>query len=891
MNSSPQPPRFMLRFFRWFCHRDLVAPIEGDLHELYQQRVQARGKGHANRRFMIDVLLLFRPSMMRPFQPFYFINPYSMFRNYFTVSIRNILKYKVFSFINVFGLAVAMSVCMLIILMLGDRSQYDAFHEKKDRIYRVLSNYKNSRQSYATTAFPLASTFKAEYPVAEETVNLTPGFGGDAVYQQRTADMRGYFADGALFRVFDFELIQGDKKTALTQPYSVIISRALAQQLFQNENALGKTFDFSDRQLSFPLRHDGTGSPAVAWGTFTVTGVIDESNYKSHLVFDALISASTQTALIAEKKMEDQSNNWEGFYRTYTYVLLHPDHTRDELDAALQDLAIRKYKNFTSETTKDFKLLTQSLPEVQLDLKGNDTDNRLPRIGYFFLGGLAIMIMVLACVNYTNLSTARALTRAKEIGVRKVTGATRRALLTQFLSESILTSLLALVMAGVMLIFIANAFKGLWVNQFLNFELPMTPGVYVAFVCFALVVGIIAGAYPALKLSTYQPIQALRNSGNAGHGKLGLRKVLSVSQFVVSLLFITTSLLIYQQFKHYLAFDYGFASHNIVNVELQGADYEKVSHVFGTVQGVSTISATDIIPATNRNDNCQLRKVNATGDYFSVGLLQTDENFADNLELKLLAGKKLPAGTSSARFILVNEAFVKQMGYATPADIVGEAFESAWGKELWEVVGVVRDFRFKLLLNADVVEPLAMRNTANYHYANIKIISPDVMGTVAKLEQKWKTIDNVHAFHYEFFDDQLAGMQAGIFDLVSILGFIAFLAVTIACLGLLGMATYSAERRTKEVGIRKTMGAGDKSIALLLSKEFMKIVLLSIFIGAPLSYFANNLWLQTLPNRVEFGLGILVSAILILIALGMLTIGSQTWRAARAKPVDALKME
>ena len=343
--------------------------------------------------------------------------------------------------------------------------------------------------------------------------------------------------------------------------------------------------------------------------------------------------------------------------------------------------------------------------------------------GYYFLGGLALVIMISACLNYTNLSIARALTRAKEIGVRKVTGALRKNLVIQFLSESIITSLLALGMALLLLLFLVPAFKGLWVNKYLNFELPSMPSVYLFFTGFALLIGIIAGIYPALYLSKYQPIKALKNLNNVSPGKLGMRKALGVSQFVISLFFITTSVLIYNQFKHYLAFDYGFSSKNIVNIELQGLDYQKLSNELRDVSGVTLISASDLIPSTGTNNGSQLRKSGTGGDFKEGGIIITDENFINNLGIKLLAGKHLPpSGESSDRYILVNEAALRSLGYNHPSEILGEVFETKWGNEQLEVIGVVKDFRYKLLLNEDKIAPLIMRNQPeHFEYLNVQL--------------------------------------------------------------------------------------------------------------------------------------------------------------------------
>ena len=883
------PPSLPLRFFRWYCHPKLLKYIEGDLMELYEERKVKTGKLKADIRFVMDVIFLFRPSIIKPADGYQQLNNYAMFKNYFKVGIRNILKYKVFSFINIFGLAVAMSVSMLIILMLADQGRYDQFHKKKDRIYRILSDYQGSRQPYATSPFPLARALKADYPIVEETTNLTPGIGGDAIYGQRLADMRGYFAEPSFFDIFSFELAMGDESSALSRPYSMIISSEMAYQLFNHENPIGKTVEFSDRQLPFPQRMDGVAASAEPWGSFTVTGVIDESAYVSHLKFDVLISSSTRQSLITEKKIEDLSNNWEWYFRSYTYVLLKNEKKTEDLSLALKDLVARKYADLKSDQVKGFKLEPQQLSAVQLGLAGNDTNNRMPMLGYYFLIILATVIMITACLNYTNLSIARALTRAKEIGIRKVTGAAKKSLVFQFLSESIITALLALAMAVGLLAIIKPAFKGLWVNQYLNFELPSSVMVYVIFTGFALLIGVIAGSYPALHLSNYQPVQALKNLNNVQPGKLGLRKVLTVSQFVISLFFITTSILIFNQFKHYMQFDYGFHSENIINIELQGVNYQQLSNELSALPEVSAISATDIIPATGRSNGMRLKKVNSKEDDFvSAYLMNTDDNFINNLGLKIIAGANLPpSGETTNKYLVVNEATVKKLGYKFPDEIVGEVLDGDW-----KIVGVVKDFRYNLLINTHEIKPLALANqSAQFQYLNVKVTSTDLMATVEKLQSKWKNIDPIHPFKYEFFDDQLASTHKGIFDLVSILSFIAFLAIMIACLGLLGMATYTAERKTKEVGIRKILGAEDFSIALLLSKGFLRMLGVSILIGAPLSYFINNLWLQKFPNRVEFGWGTVFLGTVVLLVLGLITIGSQTLRASKNNPVDALKME
>jgi putative ABC transport system permease protein len=811
-----------------------------------------------------------------------------MLLNYLKVGIRNIFRYKAFSFINVFGLAAAMTICMLIISMLADQTSADRFNTKRDRIYRILCDKPDFRHAYATSPFPLSATLKAEAPGVEDVTHLVRSVGGDALYKGKSVEMRGYFADASFFNVFSYELEKGSPPTALAAPNSMVITSELAHRLFNDENPIGKTIEFTDRGLNM-LDQAEAGTPAK-WGSYTITGVLADKDYKTHLPFEVLISSASMPVLAAEKKIGDISTDWKDYFQSYTYALLAPGKKEADLNVSLARIAKVRYAGMTDQ--KGISLYGQPLMRISPGiLLGNEPSITLPLVVYYFLAFLALVIMVSACLNYTNLSIARALTRAKEIGIRKMNGAVRKDLVFQFLSESMLMSLFALVMGIFFLIVVKAAFLGLWVNQYLHFELRGSLVTYGVFTAFALLIGLLAGIYPALYLSKFQPIKVLRHFESLRPGRLGLRKVLSVVQFAVSLLFIISSLLIYNQSQHFLHFNYEFNSKNIVNVELQSNDYRIVTRELAAVPGVVRVSACDYIPVTGRSEGTSLRKAGSGEEYHKLMSLKTDENFIANLELKLLAGRPLPAGGSSGRYALVNEAAVREFGYHHPGEIIGQLFQSQWNDTaMVEVIGVVQDFHMNL--DHDRIEPMVLQNQADlFKFVNIRIAGADLRTTLAKLESKWKAIDPVHPFKYRWFDDQLAATSQGFFDIVSILGFIAFLAVTIACLGMLGMATYTAERRTKEVGIRKTLGAKNGSIIVLLSKDFIRILILSILIAAPVSFIVNNLWLRKFPNRVDFGFGTVVAGALILLGLGLLTIGSQTIRASRRNPVDSLKMD
>jgi putative ABC transport system permease protein len=882
-----QPPKLAKRLLLWFLRSELAEEVQGDLEEKFREDLKSNSKIKAQLSYWYQVFHYVRPFAIRKSKGL--LMSHSLFQNYVKVGVRNIIKHKTFSFINIFGLAVAMAVCMLLILMLADQHRYDQFHTNKDRIYRILSSTAEGRQPYATSPFPLAKSLKETYPIVEETTHLTPGIGGDVVYQQKLTEMRGYFAEPSFFSVFSFQLAKGDPRTALSAPNSVVLSAEVAYELFNDENPIGKVVEFYDRGLPFPQEHDDNGSTPVSWGSFTVTGVIDDSKYKSHLKFDALVSATSLPLLYANNFVPDRRNDWEYYFRSYTYVLLQPDRSEEELTAALGDLVHHTYKDIHSDVTKGFQLTPQQLTEVQLGLKGNDTNNRFPIEGYYFLGFLAIVIMVSASLNYTNLSIARALTRAREIGVRKVTGAHKGSIAIQFMCESVVVALLSMLLATGLLMLIRPAFKNLWVNQFLEFELPQSPGVYFQFVLFALVIGVIAGLYPAVHLANYQPVKVLKGLTPAGPGKLGLRKVLSVSQFILSLVFVVTSILIFRQLNHFMHFDYGFDYSKIVNVQLQGAPYQQVANVFAQVPGVETVAGTDIIPATGTNNGVPLKKQGTTDETENASIILADENFTKTLGISLVAGQPLPADSRS--LVLVNETAVRKLGYDNPAQIIGQIVEPTTNEKPMRVVGVVKDFQYLLLVNGREIGPLVIKNQPkDFQYVTVKV-GGTPMQTIKDLEQKWKEIDPIHPFKYRFYEDQLAATHQGVLDLVMVLGFIAFLAIVIASLGLLGMTTYSIERKTKEVGIRKVLGASTSNIALLLSREFVIILILAVALGAPLSLFVNNLWLLKLATRVDFGWGTVLMGTSLLLLIGLSIIVSQTLRLSNTNPVQSLKSE
>ena len=818
-----------------------------------------------------------------------------VFLHYLKVGFRNILKYKVFSFINVAGLAAAMAVCMLIMLMLADQKSHDQFNVNKDRIYRVLGDRPDFRHPNATTAYPLAAVVRAEMPMVEKVTHLVMGVGGDIKVGRDIVEARGYFADTAFFQVFSFALERGDPIAALKAPRSLVLTHELAVRLWGTGDPIGRTVEWTDRGLS--VFGGGNADSPSAWGSFVVTGVIADKHYRSHLKFDVLMSEASMPGLEADHRIDIHPTEWNYFTNSFSYVLLRPEASEVQLDRGLSEVARRHCAGLPDMTgfTMRGQALTGMSPGILL---GNDPTIALPMVAYYFFWGLGLVILSLAGLNYVNLSVARALNRAKEIGVRKVTGAQRISLVAQFLGESVITSLIALVLAIGLLLLLKAAFVRLWVNQYLNFELKGEWWVYLAFVGFAVGVGMLAGLYPALKLSAMRVIPALKNNDGLRPGRLGMRKILSVVQFVFSLVFIITVILIYNQFRYFLNFQYEFASKNIVDIDLQSNDYRLAEREFASIPGVTGVSASLFMPAETRSEGNSLvrndgRPHRSKDDHKPVQTLAADAHFLDNLGLRLLAGRGLLSdGPMAGRYIVVNEALVKEFGFRSPAEIIGQSFRPMWGDTALVVVGVVQDFHLRIIIGNDKIEPMYLYSGAtNLPIVNLRVATTDVRGLIAALQVKWRRIDPVHGLKYSWYSDELANQSQGVFDVVSILGLVAVLAVTIACLGMLGMATFTTERRRKEVGIRKVLGAGDWRNVLLLSREFLVVLGVSIAIAAPVSYIVNEMWLRNFPNRVGFGWGTVGLGVLIVLGLGLVTIGSQTVRASRRNPVEALRAE
>ena len=812
-----------------------------------------------------------------------------MIQNYFKIAWRNILKNRTFSSINIIGLAVSMSVCLLILSIIADQKSYDHFHTNRDRIYRVLTIGSNGNRmnAMASSSLPLGEELRTSYAAVEEASSMFRGIGGDVFYNEKIASGGGYFADGNLLKILDFEFIEGDPNTALDNPRSLVISEEMATQLFYNENPIGKTVTFKNTDLS-PTGVDN-GNREKAYGLFTITGVLKPSNHKTHLPFKILASLSSLNTLAQDSIINYSPNDWNNIWSNYTYVLMQKGKTENDLKVILDRVSDKYYPKGEQN---QFAYIPQSITEITPGKAlGNETHIAIPKIVLWVLGILCLIVMFSACLNYTNLSVARSLTRAKEVGVRKVSGATRGQIFGQYIAESVLISLISLLFAIGMLFVLQYLFSNLMLNKYLNITFKQDISLYMIFVGFSVVVGLIAGILPSMYISAFNPIQILKNFGGIKiFKKLTARKALLIVQFSVSLIFIISTTLIYRQTNHILNFDYGFNKENVINVTLYNQEnYSRFAQEIGTNKDIFTVSACAYLPAGGTHNSTMVRRTDIV-DSMQISFVDIDAKCLDVWDLELVAGKNLPEipNAIGEKYALINEKMSVDFKFGSPMQAIGQKV-LVDGNNV-EIVGVVKDFQFLNVTQA--IEPLLLRNRApQFNFATIKINGINTAETVKYLENTWKKVNPNTRFEYAFYDQELLLVHTMFSNIANVLAYIAFLAVFISCLGLLGMATYAAETRRKEMGIRKVLGSGIFQIILLLAKNYLILIGVSVLIALPVSYFLNNFWLQFFVSHIDINPATLLFGVIILLLISFLTILSQSWKTATRNPVDSLKTE
>jgi putative ABC transport system permease protein len=875
--KTAHPPKWAARFLAMYCRPELLEDLQGDLTEIFERNLKNRGAFIARLIYMIDVLKFFRSYTVRKPSITYPPGRRLMLASYVKTSGRVITRNKLFSAINIVGMAVSMSVALLVIAVVWDLRSYDNTLKNKQRIYRVVSTFtpeaNQPPMKLASTSWKAGTLIRKQIPGIESIAFLRRQFSGDARIGANTVPVSGLYANEGFFDVFSFPLAKGSAGTALKQPNSVVLTESTATKLFGHADPMGKVLKFDTVN-------------------YTVTGVLEDIPKLSHIHFEMLVSLSSI-------KLKDQNNptsdgdimDWTNIFSNYVYVLLSKNSDPASFSAALNRLSERQN---AAVATHKISLSLQPLKSISIGRPmGNEIGPVVNVIMLYTLAGLALIILLSACFNYTNLSIARSLRRSREVGIRKLIGARRGQVIGQFIAESVILALLSLAFAFCIFLLLRGQFLSF--HQILEnaFSLKLSPQLVIWFVLLAIVVGLIAGLLPALFYSKINAVQVLKNASSLKVFRhISLRKALVVIQYTFSLIFITATIIGYYQYKGFLRFDLGFSTDNILNIRMQGNKDEYFVKELAALPGVKKISRSVIVSSLGSQYGSNMKFKNPA-DSASVDLNYIDENYLPLHTYTFLAGRNFThrqAGAPETETI-VNERLIRRfnIGHGDPEKAIGEIV--AIGSQKLTIIGVLKDFHYGTL-DSDI-DPTALRYSAEPGgYINVKVSAANIPATMTSIEAVWKGIDKVHPLDAKFYDDQIEQAYSYFSVMLKIIGFFGLLAVCISSLGLFGMVIYTMEKRVKEIGIRKVLGANDGLLVYLLSKEFLLLLFISALIALPVTWlFFEKLILAKFPYHQPIQIGQLFTGLFIVAGIALAMIGVQTLKIVRLNPANVLKNE
>jgi len=801
-----------------------------------------------------------------------------MLKNYIITALRHFRKNKSFSVINIAGLALSMAVCLLLIMIIKDANEYDKFHSYSDRVYRINTealHKDGSKEPYATSPYIVGATLASNYTGIEAWTMFNSGLYKDVTADDRKFSLNMHFTNSNFFNLFGFTFREGNATTALSEPYTIVLTKEVSEKLFPGGDAIDKIVNI-----------DGTG-------LFKVTGVLNKFPGKTHFEFEALASFATIPSLEKDSIVWKTTSNWKNYYSNYTYIRLKPGVKAAQAEAALAEIEKKNYKNLSLETRDaGYRFTLQPLNAITPGpLLSNNMGKAMSSNRLWFFGLLAFVIIMSAAFNYTNLTIAKAMSRMKEIAMRKVVGSSKKHIFLQIVLESVITSLLALAVAFILLQFLIPQFASLSFISVADISFKTDVTVIMLFIAFAVALGLVAGLLPASVLSRIKPLmlmQKLQSLKLFRH--LGLRKTLLVIQFMISLVFISLVTIIYKQTEYAININFGTKQTHIFNVQLQGMAYEKAVHEFSKIPGVTNISAVSSLMGSYSDWSDDVR-TSKDKDAVVVREYFTDENYISNFNLKLVAGENFLANHAQKheQYAIVNENFLERFRLGSPGDAVGKTIIVS-DSTILIIKGVLKDFLFKPANYA--LEPMLMRyKPENWSILNLSIASGNTMQTTAQLKTAWKKLDPYHPLQGRFYDDEIQNIFAGNLDTVWMIAFIGILGITIACLGLLGITLFTIQSKTKEISIRKGSGAITVSLVKLLTKSYVQVMVIAVLLAIPIAVILGNRLLQEMSQRITLSAGLFIPGVLVIVLLSLLTIGSQTLRATLLNPVNGLREE
>jgi putative ABC transport system permease protein len=879
----PSPPWVFLRFFRWFCHPRLIDHVEGDLMELYDERFKKSGKLKANLKFILDVLLLFRPGIIRPSQRHKSLNPYAMYKSYFKIALRTLWSNKGFSFINISGLSIGMTTCVLIMLYVLDEMSYDRHHQDGDRIFRIASSVKDEK--WVAAPAPLAEGLKKDFAEVEETTRLLRFPGAEKMLlkdeqsKKQFFETNAYYVDSTFFRIFNYDLKYGDLRTALQEPNSIVISEAVATKFFGNENPVNNVLKVG-----------------LAFGDFnyTIKGVIRNTRNRSHIPANLLLSMNNGDV----GGWVNTQTNWASNSIFHTYVKLKAGTSSQFFESKLNDFLNRnggddfKAAGFTKE------LFIQPVEDIYLHSDHGYEVAPNGNIKYLYIfTSIAAFLLLIACINFMNLSTARSEKRAREVGLRKAVGSGKSALVSQFLSESLLMSGLALALSFVLIQLLLPIF-----NQLTNKELSLlqVPNVYTWLIGLTVATGLISGMYPAFYLSSFMPATVLKGKLRNTVAAVTIRKGLVVFQFTISIVLILGAMVTGLQMKYLSNQRLGFDKNQKIILPLQ----TNASRANGKTLANELLSNADVVGAAIGGAYPGIESVTsmlfhgegkAIHENADIRTMYAETGYIETLGIELLRGRGFADEfTNDLDALVLNEAAINQLGY-TVDNAVGKKvyYEFQNATHAMNIIGVVKDYHFQSLHQK--IKPLALTCAPFFSgpgaYLILDVKSRDYSELLTTLQKTWNKINPDAPFAYSFLDEDFQKNYAKEERTSRFVQYFTLVAIVIACMGLFGLATFTAEQRIKEIGVRKVLGASVPQIVTLLSKDFLKLVMVSIVLSSPIAYYGMNQWLQGFAYRIDLQWWVFGMAGITAVLIALFTVSFQAIKAAIANPVNSLKSE
>lgn len=795
-----------------------------------------------------------------------------MIKNLFLIAARNFKKDKWYSLLNILGLTIGITFSLFLIFYVRDELNYDRYNKKADRIFRIVSyiQERDKNTNWTLTQAPLAATLKKDYPEVEEAARFMGKertlfkYGENNFYETKI-----YYADSTVFKIFTFPFIEGNPATALVEPNSIVISKTLADKYFgENTPAIGKTI-------------------RTVYDLYKVTGVIKDVPHNSHLRFDMLISWSSLP------KNQNGNGNW-GNFNNFTYVLLKP-HTSA---AAFNKKLVPMYEKYMAPIFAQFNVKmhygVEPITEIHLHSKLEREPEELGSMSYIWIfSAVAFFMMLIASINYMNLTTARSARRAKEIGIRKVTGCSRKQLILQFLGESVGTALVAVILSFLLAMLLIPSFNALSGKEFTLHTLFQPFNIFLL-LGIGLFTGLVGGSYPAFYLSSFQPVSILKGALSKASGNINLRRTLVVLQFSISMIMLICTWVVYSQLSYLQKKDVGFNKDQVMIVTVNTGQDERgkinaMDNDFRSLAGVKMVGSGNCYPG-NSNINFQLFRIQTDSGFVdkAVECYAIDENFLPTLNIPVIKGRNFSSLSDTLHSIVVNQAMVKHFGWK---EAIGKRvkFPGDTSNNFLEVVGVVKDFNQESLYNP--IAPLLMFYGPNGNIIQLKMKTGNLKTSIARIGNTWKKYFPDLPFEYKFLDEDFNSQYAADQKRGKIFAAFSLLTIIITCLGLLGLTAFTTQQRQKEISIRRVMGANIAQIVSLVTVNYLWLSLIAALIAFPIAYYFMHNWLSIFPYNPGLSAIPFILSALVIVFTAVMTVMFHSAKAALANPAESLRTE